>query len=126
MRKTLALFAAILIVPAMAAAADHVVPRDAAHERLQAKAAQRDGDVRVLQDLLSTPDAKAIASRAGVDPQTARAAVAQLGDQELQELATRARALQADPAAGLERDIYDLLVIFLIVAIVIVVIQAVH
>jgi len=126
MRKTLALFAALLVAPVVATAADHVVPSDAAHQRLQAKAAQRDGDVQTLQDLLSTPEAQAVASHVGVSPETARAAVAQLDDQDLQELATRARALQVDPAAGLEHDIYQLLVIFLLVAIVIVVIQAVH
>ena len=54
-----------------------------------------------------------------------RAAAATLSDAELAELAARAAALQSDPIAALDSDIVMLLKIFLIVAIVILVLQAV-
>jgi hypothetical protein len=52
-------------------------------------------------------------------------ALATLSDAELRDLAVRARALEQDPAAGLSSDVNQLLIIFLIVAIVILVLQAV-
>ena len=54
-----------------------------------------------------------------------RAAVDTLDDRDLADLATRARTLRLDPRAGIDKDIHDLLVLFLIIAIVILVLQAV-
>jgi hypothetical protein len=51
--------------------------------------------------------------------------LAALSDTELRDLAARAQALEQDPVAGLSSDVNQLLIIFLIVAIVILVLQAV-
>ena len=61
----------------------------------------------------------------GVDLPTLKGAAASLSGDELRDLAARASALGTDPAAGLSRDVDQLLVVFLIVAIVILVIKAV-
>jgi hypothetical protein len=51
--------------------------------------------------------------------------LAALSSTELRQLAERAAALRGDPAAGLSSDVNTLLIIFLVVAIVILVLQAV-
>ena len=69
--------------------------------------------------------AQAAAATVGADLDKLRMAVPTLGDDELRDLAARAAALDSDPAAGLDSDIRMLLLIFLVVAIVILVLQAV-
>jgi hypothetical protein len=129
MRTSLAVLAAGLIVTsavaAPARAQQHVVPPEAAQARLAEAAAQRAHQLAVVDAVLSSPEAVAAAASLGQDAQRLRAAVPALGDQELRDLAARAEALQADPVAGLDSDIRQLLIIFLIVAIVILVLQAV-
>ena len=75
--------------------------------------------------MLSTAEARRASSALGVDIRQVQGAAAALTDRELRDLAVRASALDADPAAGLSRDVDQLLVVFLIVAIVILVIKAV-
>lgn len=116
---------ASLVCNAQTSAAGHLVSREAAQERLAEAAARRAGDQAVMAALLSTPEAVAATESLGVDIGVARGAVATLGDVELADLAARAQALQADPAAGLVGNVNDLLVVFLIVAIVILVLRAV-
>ena len=54
-----------------------------------------------------------------------RAAAARLSEAERSDLLQRAEQLTADPAAGLDSDIHQLLVILLIVVIVVVLLDAV-
>lgn len=120
---TLALVAGLGSVPARAA--DHLVSREDVAERLQAAREERAADLAAVQEVLATPAASGVAARVGADLDRVRASVASLNDAELGDLAQRARALQGDPAAGIDKDIHDLLVLFLIIAIVILVLQAV-
>jgi len=123
--KTLAWLAVLAMAPTWAPAAEHLVTQEAVQQRLTGVAAQRQQDLGRIDGLLATPAAARAAAQFGADLPALRSAVAQLDARELRELALRAEALQADPAAGLERDLYDLLVIFLVVGLVIIVIQAV-
>jgi hypothetical protein len=116
---------AALATAVPAAASDHLVTVDAAHERLRQASAARDRDRAVIAEALASPRAAAAAAAAGVDLGRVRAAVATLSDAELADVAVRAAALQTDPVAALDQDIKMLLMIFLIVAIVILVLQAV-
>jgi hypothetical protein len=75
--------------------------------------------------VLSAPEAAAAAAAAGTSVAELRGALSTLSDGELRDLAARASALSSDPVAGLDPDVKQLLVIFLIVAIVILVFQAV-
>jgi hypothetical protein len=129
MRRSLVVLAAALVVIISAvagpAAAQHIVPAEAAQARLAEAAAQRAHQLAVVDAVLASPEAEAAASSLGQDTRRLRAVVPALGDSELRDLAARAEALQADPVAGLDSDIRQLLVIFLIVAIVILVLQAV-
>jgi hypothetical protein len=117
--------AAALAAEMPATAADHLVSAPAAQERLLEKARARRGHQEVVERALASPLASSAAAAVGADLGRVRAAVATLSDAELAELAARASALQTDPVAALDSDIKLLLMIFLIVAIVVLVLQAV-
>ena len=125
MRHGFALAAAALLVTGSALAQDHLVTRETAQSRLVTAASERRQAVEVLDRALATPEAARAASSLGADLAAVRAAVPALSDAELADLSQRAAALEADPVAGLDSDIKLLLMIFLIVAIVILVLQAV-
>ena len=126
MRKSLA---SLLIVATFASipafSQDHLVSSEAASARLAEAAALRQRQISVVDRVLSSSRAASAASALGTDIGSVRAAVPALSDTELQDLARRAAALDADPVAGLDDDIRTLLVIFLIVAIVLLVLKAV-
>jgi hypothetical protein len=108
-----------------ATAADHLVSAPAAQERLQETARARRDHQEVVDRVLASPLASSAAAAVGADLGRVRAAMATLSDAELADLAARASALQTDPVAALDSDIKLLLMIFLIVAIVVLVLQAV-
>jgi hypothetical protein len=121
-------FASLALAAALVAAAPasaHIVTPREAQERLVQKSAARQDDQAAVDRLLSSPQAEAAAAAVGADLGRVRAAVATLSDEELSDVAARAAALQADPVAALDSDIRTLLMVFLIVAIVILVLQAV-
>ena len=125
MRRSLLLLTLLggLALPGLAA--DHLVTEQARTERLEAAAAQRQAELGTLHAVLARPEATRAASRLGVSLARLQSGVATLSDSELHDLAQRAQALQTEPAGALDHDIKDLLVIFLVVAIVILVLQAV-
>jgi hypothetical protein len=123
-------FATLSLAAAVAAAApvfpgDHLVSPQAAQRRLLEQRAAREDRQAALDRVLGSPEAAAAAGAVGTDLDRVRAAAATLSDEDLAELAARAAALQSDPVAALDSDIRTLLTIFLIVAIVILVLQAV-
>src|SRR5574341_287910 len=126
MRKSLA---SLLVVAAFASIPafpqDHLVSTEAASARLAEAAALRQRQIGLLDRALSSSQAVSAASRLGADIGQVRAALPALSDAELQDLAQRAAALDADPVAGLDDDVRTLLIIFLIVAIVLLVLKAV-
>ena len=109
-----------------AQAKEHLVPPATAEARLLEAEAARQGDLALVDRVLSSPDAAAAARTVGADVDALRRAAPTLSDAELRDLATRAAALDADPVAGVsDNDLRWALYIFLIVAIVILVIKAV-
>jgi hypothetical protein len=127
MRMTLTVLSLALasLVAGPVSADDHVVSRDTAQQRLQEATAAREQGLAALDQALASPEAARAAATVGADTAALRAALPTLSDAEIADLAVRAQALNADPVAGLDQDIRTLLVIFLIVAIVILVLQAV-
>jgi hypothetical protein len=127
MRKTLTVLsiAVASLLAGQALAGDHLVSSEAAREQVLDAAAQRTRSLATLDAALSTPEAVEAAAGLGADARQLRAALPTLSDAEIADLASRAEALTADPVAGLDQDIRTLLIIFLIVAIVILVLQAV-
>ena len=117
--------ASLLLCGGSTFADDHLVSSDAAGAELRAAAVTRQVDLAAVEKVLRTPEARRASSALGVDIGRVKGAAWSLTDRELRELAARASSLDADPAAGLSRDVDQLLVVFLIVAIVILVIKAV-
>jgi hypothetical protein len=127
-RKTLALLAvtaALALSAGQALAQDHVVSAQDLSARLGAAESARQRSLAAVDRFLASPEASAAASRVHADLGRVRANLGALSDPELADLAARVDALQGDPVAGLDDDIRTLLIIFLIVAIVILVLQAV-
>jgi hypothetical protein len=127
MRKTFTVLSLALasLVGGQAMADDHVVSSAAAQQRLQEASAARDRGLATLDRALASPEVTRAAATVGADTSALRAALPTLSDAEIADLAQRAAALDTDPVAGLDSDIRTLLIIFLIVAIVILVLQAV-
>jgi hypothetical protein len=117
---------ALLAVPGVALCGGHMVTAGSVDDRLSQRASQRQQDVLTLQRVLSTPAAASTTAALGTRIESVRAAVPALNDEELRDLATRAAALGSDPAAGYEPVVHDFLIVFLIVAIVVLVFDAVN
>jgi hypothetical protein len=124
MRATLAVLT-LAVLAGTSAGADHLAAPEAVRARVAAAAGGRTTDLGALDAALATPAAERLAAAVGADVDALRRALPSLGDDELRDLAQRARLLQQDPAAGLSGDVNQLLIIFLIVAIVVLVLQAV-
>lgn len=124
-KNVLSLAAVVLLAAGALRAEEHLVSSEAASTRLAQAAALRAHDQATLDGVLATPAAGRAAATVGADLAVVRATVPTLSDVELRDLARRANALRTDPAAGLDHDVQQLLVVFLIVAIVILVIKAV-
>jgi hypothetical protein len=127
-RKTLALLAvtaALALSAGRAQAQDHVVGAQDLSARLDAAESARQRNLESVGRFLASPEAVSAAARVQADMGRVRANVGALSDADLADLAARVDALQMSPVAGLDDDIRTLLIIFLIVAIVILVLQAV-
>jgi hypothetical protein len=126
MRRMLAICMTLTsVAPGAAIGSDHVVSPLAIEARLAEAAKARATDLAAVDRALSTPEAASVATAAGVHVTDLKAAAASLTDTELRDLAVRARALDTDPAAGLSREVDLLLVVFLAVALVILLVEAV-
>lgn len=113
------------LAPGAVQADDHVASAVDVTNRLAASAAARQEQLAALDQVLATPAAQAAAVRLGADAARLRARVAALDEPEARDLAARAYALGLDPAAGHDWDTNDVLVVFLVFAIVILVLHAV-
>jgi hypothetical protein len=91
---------------------------------LAAAATERAANLASVEEFLSSPIAERAAGLAGADALELRARVAALGDQELRDIAERARALEADPAAGASTGVTILAVLGVIFLILVVVYAA--
>ncbi len=134
MRLTLWKFAQIFILaalvailgvprPLIAQSAPHVVTPDDL-EKASVNASQaRQQNIDTLNQLFSSDQGRQALQSAHVDPQQVKAAVAGLSDEELAQLASRARQAQADFAAG---GLVTGLIILAVLVIVIAIIAGVH
>jgi hypothetical protein len=110
-----------LVLPHSALARQHLVAGEVIAARLQAAALERVSAELKVEQLFSSRFAAEAAFAHGVDIQRLRAGVAALTDDELQDLASRADALQSDPVAG---GIVKTLVIVGVVVLVVVLLAA--
>ena len=127
MRKSVAVLslAGGLLCAGQAMAGEHLASPEAVRTRLGTAAAEREQGLAALDRFLSSPRSTSAARLLHADVGKVKASLSALSDAEVRDLAARADALTGDPVAGLDPDIRELLVIFLLVAIVILVLKAV-
>ena len=102
----------------------HLVTPDVAQARLLEASAERERNLATVDALLVSPAGSAALETVGVSEDRVRGALPTLSDAELQDLAARAAALQADPtAAGLTTKQW-IWIIAAVVAIVVIIIVA--
>jgi hypothetical protein len=98
----LAVFSASYVAAAPPAVTppSHLVSLEAAQARLHEAAAERESNLAAVDGFVTSPDGSAALATLGASPDRVRASLTTLSDGELQELAARAAALEADPVAG--------------------------
>jgi hypothetical protein len=123
MKKILAALVtlAVLVAPAVRAE-DHLVSPQAAQQQLLDAAGTRARNLSTVEAFVASPEASAALATVGLDAARVRGALSTMTDADLQEVAARAAALQADPVAGAPFSSRQLLWIVGIVVLVIVVI----
>ena len=79
---------------------DHVVSDATARTRLMEAGQERDRNVGLLRSILSEPTVQSAVASMHLDPGTIAERLPVLTDQELSDLAARARELKTDPVSG--------------------------
>ena len=102
----------------------HLVTPDVAQARLLEASAARERNLATVDALIVSPAGSAALERVGVSEDRVRGALPTLTDAELQDLAVRAAALQADPTAGGLTTKQWIWIIAAVVAIVVIIIVA--
>jgi hypothetical protein len=112
-----AVLATVFAVPQslMAQAAAHVVSPAELQKAAVTASQTRQQNIQTVQDFLSNPKAAKAIKDARIDLQKVKNSVAQLSDEEVAQLASRAQKAKADFAAG---DLSDRDLIFIILGIV--------
>jgi len=97
-RRTLAVFLAVLVVAPVANAQNHVISKSALDQAVQARVAQDRSDREAIAALLARPEVREIAATAGLSLENASAAVSTLQGSELRDVAAQARQVNNDLA----------------------------
>lgn len=121
----ISLFSVLLAFPQGARAQDHVVPPSDLQKDVSAVSATRQKNLAQVEDFLSSSAAQQAMKSAHINPEQVKSAIPQMSDDELAQLSARSEKAQKDFAAGRISD-RDLLIILVGVAVLILVIVAVH
>ncbi|MGE0405285.1 MAG: hypothetical protein AB7O65_03225 [Candidatus Korobacteraceae bacterium] len=116
---------AVFMMPSGLLAQTHVVTSADLHKELVDATQARRQNIEKLEGLLSSPNAGTGLSKAHVDLQQVKTAIASLSDAELAQLASQTDQAQRDFAAGQLTE-RDLLLIILGVAVLVLIIVAVR
>jgi hypothetical protein len=121
----ISLFGVFLAFPQAARAQDHVVPPSDLQKDVSAVSATRQKNLAQVEDFLSSSAAQQAMKSAHINPEQVKNAIPQMSDDELAQLSARSEKAQKDFAAGRISD-RDLLIILVGVAVLILIIVAVH
>jgi hypothetical protein len=121
----ISLFSAFLAIPQGAHAQDHVVLPSDLQKDVSAVSATRQKNLAQVDDFLSSSAAQQAMKSAHINPDQVKNAIPQMSDDELAQLSARSEKAQKDFAAGRISD-RDLLIILVGVAVLILIIVAVH
>ena len=94
------LYAVPVVAEELASPGTHLVTPDVAQARLLEAGAERERNLATVESLLASPEGAAGLKMVGVTEARVRGSLPTLSDAELQDVAARAAALQADPVAG--------------------------
>ncbi len=119
------MLAVAFMIPQDALAQSHVVSPAELQNAATVSSQARQQNLDTLQQFVSSPTAHRALQSAHMDAQQVKNAVAQLNDQELAQLASRASKANADFAAGTLSD-RDLIIILVAIAALILIIVAVR
>jgi len=114
-----------VLTPRTMVAQDHVVSPSDIQKDVTAASAARQQNQQQVESFLSSPEAQRAMKSAQLNPQQVTNAVSQLNDADLARLAARSDKAQKDFAAG-TIDNRDLLIILVGIALLILIIVAVH
>jgi hypothetical protein len=110
------------LTPARAFAEEHVVPLSELSQEGRAAAASRAGNLADVRRVLSLPAAQDALRKAQVNTGQMNRAIAQLSDDELSQLAAKARSAEQDVQGGL---IVGLLALIGLIVVILVVVSVV-
>lgn len=116
---------AIVTVPQDVLAQDHVVTSSDIQKDVAAASATRQKHLAQVEDFISSPEAQRTMKSAHIDYQQVKNGVSQLSDDDLTQLSVRSEKAQKDFAAG-NLSNRNLIVILLGVAVLVLIIVAVH
>jgi hypothetical protein len=119
------LLGAVLAIPQGALAQDHVVSPLDLQKDVSAASATRQKNLAQAEGFLSSSEAQQAMKSAHISPEQVKNAVPQLNDDELAQLSARSEKAQKDFAGGRISD-RDLLVILVGIAVLILIVVAVH
>ncbi len=124
-RRSLAVFLAVLLVAPMASAQNHVIGRAALDNAVQDRVSREQADRDAILSLLQRAEVRDIAAKAGLSLEKAPAAVSTLHGTELAQAAAQARQVQNDLAGGASVVVISATTIIIVLLLVIVIILAV-
>jgi hypothetical protein len=125
-RRSLAVMLAALLVAPAAQAQTHVVAKSALSQAVQERVSQDQADRDAILSLLERSEVRQIAQQAGLSLGTAQAAVSTLQGQDLRDLASQARQVDHDLAAGASTVVISTTTIIIALLIVILIVVLVN
>jgi hypothetical protein len=121
-RCSLAVVLAALLVAPAAQAQTHVIGKSALTQAVQERVSQDQADRDAILSLLERSEVRQIAQQAGLSLGTAQAAVSTLQGQDLRDLASQARQVNNDLAAGASTIVISTTTIIIVLLIVILIV----
>ena len=121
-RRTLAVFLAVLVMAPVANAQTHVINKAALDKAVQARVAQDQADREAINALLSRPEVREVAAKAGLSLEKASAAVSTLQGSDLRDVASQARQVNNELAGGASTVVISTTTIIIILLLVILIV----
>ena len=121
-RRSLAVFLAVLLMAPIASAQNHVIGKAALDNAVQEKVSRDQADREAILSLLQRAEVRDIAAKAGLSLDKAPAAVSTLQGRELAQAAAQARQVQNDLAGGASTIVISTTTIILVLLIIILIV----
>ena len=121
-RRTLAVFLAVLVMAPVANAQNHVINKSALDKAVQARVAQDQADREVIASLLARPEVREVAAKAGLSLEKASAAVSTLQGTDLRDVANQARQVNNDLAGGASTVVISTTTIIIILLLIVLIV----